>query len=427
MKRISYQDLQLGIEKELQLKIEKKFKPLFEEDNLLNDFHYERKQLFYSLLVQSIDITDHYAVNYIIERIEKSLNIKEKIRVFLYQTDYFEINCFPRQSAEGTELLIFVNQLFFNNLTEDEQVGIIGHEVAHFLMNHFDLPVHKLIIHPYEFENIGSFKANILYWAKVKEITADAIGLVSNGFNVKAYSTAIIKHFTGLSDSSQSKFNISPLVEIVLKQYDYLAKDLFFNDISSTHPSMPLRVKIINSISRSKLIKYFNENVSDHKYLEYKKEYNNIINKIIQGIYPELYGDSIDPAILLPMSVAVILANGEIDKKEIKALEDLNKMFKSDSQSKEIEDFTNIFKILKEKNFDDTVTELIDKSINTAKEKNKNITKHMFIPILRILLLVAASDGIIEKSELDCIFRFAKEFDFTRSDIVNLIATQYKI
>jgi hypothetical protein len=75
--------------------------------------------------------------------------------------------------------------------------------------------------------------------------------------------------------------------------------------------------------------------------------------------------------------------------------------------------------------FSDVMNDLVNESIVYA--KNKNLSKHTLAPLLRVLFLVAASDEIIDISELDCIYQFAKEFGFTRTDIVGLIKTQYKI
>jgi uncharacterized tellurite resistance protein B-like protein len=172
------------------------------------------------------------------------------------------------------------------------------------------------------------------------------------------------------------------------------------------------------------LIKYFGEEVADGKYLEYKKEYNIIINKIISGIYPELFKDDIDPNILIPMCLAVILADGKIEENELKAFEQIEKMFVRDNNH-QIEQYK---KLLFEKNADIIFTKTIDKFIRQSinKAKRKKLTKHSLAPLIRIFLLVAASDKMIDKSELDCIYQFAKEFGFSRSDIITFIVTQYK-
>lgn len=423
MKRIGYEALQLEIEKELYNKIDKKIKSIGDKLPDINTVTF----LFNELYTQAIDITEHYSVKYIIERIRNVINIDEYIRLFLFQSEKFEINCFPKETNNGTELIIFVNQMFFNNLNEDEQVGIIGHEISHFIFGHHKYSLSQLLTKPMNLADIGNFKANIVYWAKVREITADAIGLVANGFNNRAYSTVIIKHFTGLTDSSQSKFNISPLVEIVLQQYDLLSDDIFFNNVSSIHPSMPLRVKVVNEILKTKLVKFFGEEVSDSKFMEYKREYNELINNLIKKIYPELYKDDIDPEIVIPLALAVILADGKIDEREIRAFEQIEKMF----IKKLNED--NLFTKYKNKIFDgktiNQYTEKMNDFVNDSLlvAKKKKMTKHSVAPIVRILLLVAASDETIDLSELDCIYQFAKNFGFTRDDIVNLIVTQYKL
>ena len=58
--------------------------------------------------------------------------------------------------------------------------------------------------------------------------------------------------------------------------------------------------------------------------------------------------------------------------------------------------------------------------------QKKTFNKTMIVPIIRKLLLVAASDGEVVKEELNVIFDFAKHFSITRREIVQIINTQYK-
>jgi len=54
-------------------------------------------------------------------------------------------------------------------------------------------------------------------------------------------------------------------------------------------------------------------------------------------------------------------------------------------------------------------------------KKMKGIHKKDIVVMLRNLLLVAASDGKIEKTELNTIYTFSKEFGFSKQDLVLLV------
>ena len=423
MMKIGIPDLQLDLEKDLQVKIERKLNALKKENLFSNDSIQSRDRLYYSLLSRALPVSEHYAVKYIIERLDETLGLNVKVSIYLYQSTIFEISCFPRKTHSGEELIIFVNQYFFNNLNEDEQVGIIGHEIAHYIFNHFRYPVSELLKFPLDFEYTGGLKVNLVYWAKIKEITSDIIGLVANGFNNKAYSTGLIKHFTGLHDSSQSKLNISPIVNIAISQYDRSVENLFYNDSFSTHPSWYMRVKIINIVTKSKLIKNFGENISNKKYIEYKNEYNKVINEIVRGIYPELFTqDDSWYELLIPLSMAVILADGDIHRREVKA-------FKQIIEASGFDKVQHYMDIIFNKDpgisYNKLMSDFVAKSVAFAKKAN--FSQNSLVPLIRVLLLVAASDERIDLSELECIYSFVEEFGFTREDLVTFIATQYKI
>jgi len=425
MKKIGYKDLQLGIEIELIEKIEKAINKIFPNfKNATTSYDNKEDKYFYDIVKYAVEIKNHYVVDSIEKRIESNLKLKKiDLKLFLYQNTTFNVSCFPRKIENDiTQLQIFVSQHFFNNLNEDEQAGIIGHEIAHYLFDHLRFPSYDLINYSFDIGTIGELKSDLIYFKKISEITADIIGLVSNDFNYRAYSTALIKHTTGLNDSANSTFSITPLIDLVLKQYEEYATNVFFYDLHSTHPLMPVRVKIINTIINSKLVKHFGQEVSDKDYVVYKKEYDEEINRIIKVVYPEIfpYNDNINE-ILIPMSVAVMLADNKIDEKEILLIKNMIK--KSHREFKELSIFS-----LDRKNslsFKKIKEDLIKRSIEKATKKNFN--KNLIIPILRALIIVAASDDDIEKSELKTIYSFAKEFNISKQDIILLIKTQYEI
>jgi hypothetical protein len=419
MRRINHKDLQLSIEKELFRRIKKSLHQQGVSNKYFSKSCYDRDKLI--LPGQAIEVGGHYNVNYILNRIENVFKPDIRVRIFLYQSVVFNISCFEYVVDEDLELHIYVSQHFFNNLNEEEQIGIIGHEISHYIYGHLGYQMKELLSDPYILRAEANLKSNLIYWNKVCEITADIMGLLAIDFNHKSYSTAIIKHFTGLNESTISSFNVLPLINLGLEQYNQFANDPLFNDVASTHPSMMLRLKVVNTIPQFKLIRNFNQIHSVNEINDFKKEYNSTINELIEAIYPELFPDKKGwDQILVPMTIAVILSDGEIDEKEIKYFEDLflHRSPRLISKYKKI--------LLHDKvGFKELVETFINDSIAFA--GNHGYNKHKLVPIIRKLLLVADSDGQIDKRELECIYKFGKAFGFTREDIVIMVQTQYRL
>jgi hypothetical protein len=210
MRKITHKDLRLKIEQELFAQIDHALKGY---DTGNNKPQYKEEQQYYELIKYALEVKEHYAVDAILDRVVTNLGLENiKLKLFVYQDNRFNVSCFPRKSNDTTQLQIFVSQHFFNTLNEDEQVGIIGHEIAHYLFDHFKYPAKRLIKYPFRISDIGELKSNLIYYSKVSEITSDIIGLVANDFNYKAYSTALIKFTTGLNDSANSVSQLSSIL-----------------------------------------------------------------------------------------------------------------------------------------------------------------------------------------------------------------------
>lgn len=426
MKRITYKDFQLDKEIELESKIAVilEEKPIDDTENV--KFDYGREKIFYEWLKSAIEIENHFSVDTLKRIIREQLDVEKlDFRIFLYQSVDFKINCYTRDVGGEQNLMIFVSQHFFNILNEEEQLGILGHEVAHHLFNHQRFPSHSLINSHFDIGDIKSLKEYLIYHSKIKEISSDFVGLACCNFNYKAYSSALIKYTTGLSDSANSVFSISPLVDMVLDQYEKHLKNPFFFDLYSTHPLMPVRVRIIKSLINTPLVRNYQFEVAEKNYNSYKKEFNNAVEAIIKQTYPEMFPtENKINSVLAPMSIAVMLADGEIDEKELLHIREKAKESGYDNSSLLDRYSTN----LSAQNIKKEMNKLIKEAIHTANEEAFN--KILIIPIIRSLILVAASDGDIHREELKVIYKFAKGLkcvDFTKQDIVLIMKTQYKL
>lgn len=417
----TYKDLQLDLEKYYFKKINPIVKKLEERYKFVESYRLKKDKQFYSLINRALNVDGHYSVKYLVNRVLKKLGIKVNIKVYLYQSTVFNIKCLPNHDSNRKEICLFVSQHFFNNLNEDEQTGIIGHEIAHFLFGHLDIPIHEILEHSFDLDEINGLKNDLLSWSKACELSADLVGLVANDYNFKAYSTAIIKNHTGLSDSSNSNFNISPLVDLAMEQYERFAENPLYSGETSTHPLTALRVKVVNSITKTKLFKNIGDKLQEETLLNDSIEFNEIINGHIKEIYPEMIPDmKYALEILPPLVFAVAYADGVIDKNEIRTIKSM--LGNIDGIEKYEEYLTRPFL---SSNFEDVVDKLVLEGIELTRKSN--FSKHEIVPIIRNLLIIAASDGEIEKEELQVIYKYATAFDFSRQEIIIILQTHNQI
>ena len=206
------------------------------------------------------------------------------------------------------------------------------------------------------------------------------------------------------------------MIRMALGQYDQIA-DAAYNGEVSTHPLMPLRIKIINAVVATKLIKRYGKNVTKQLKIKYIAEYNKCIDDIVCKIYPEVISEpKYDNELLFNMSVAVALSDGEITEKEVFLIDEFSiPRGRYDDILKEV--ITN-----PDSNYFQVVLDKLIK-IAIARAKELELQKHDLVPLTRRLLLVAAADGNVDQNELETILRFAENFGFSRLDIITTFST----
>ena len=410
---INYKDLQYSRE----INFSKELMPTYQDllggnPELMKEIKF-REDKFYHLISNSIQVDGHYIVKNIISQINRHLKNKFKILVYVFQSDRFQAFCTPRTNYKTNrdELIILVSQHFFNSLGEYERVSVIAHELAHMVFGHVNIPVDVLIKKKYEIEGIEKFKANLLKWALCRELTADIFSLVASDFNEFIVSRSLIKFNTGLDNVYGDD-----MIRMALGQYEQIA-DASINTEISTHPLVPLRIKIINSVVNTNLVKRYGRNVNKDQKRKYLEQYNQCIDDIVYRIYPEVVAKAnYDLELLYNMSVAVALSDGKITEKEIFLIDEFSKPI--GKYKKVVEDVSNN----KAKEY---YKEVVVDLTNTAVERSKKLglRKTEIVPLIRRLLLIAAADGKVEQSELDCILSFAENFGFSRMDIITTLAT----
>jgi hypothetical protein len=358
-------------------------------------------------------------------------DIKNQIFQVFDKFDKFDLNIYINRSFEPEakvtsnqsiiksekELIIILSQHFLNDLTYDEQLSVISHEVAHYYYNHTSVPFNE-IIEKYEYDALTSdkeflelkiFLQDLKKWSICKEISADLFALqVTKSY--KATALALIKFSTGIISEAED----------VLRNLEDNFKSLKKNkvkDILKEHPDTLLRVMILKSV-------FDFVNINGYKNND---KVQNIIDDQIEYIYPEILFHKIDINILYTYELGLLVgaADGEIDKREIMFLTQITYMRKTNEEiKKDCDNINNIISEGCEDPSDKEERKIVAKKyiMNKIPEIHKSLKNEDIhvASVIRNLLSLAKSDGIIDADELETIYQFAKHerYKYSKRDII---------
>mgnify|MGYP001402537976 CR=1 FL=1 len=330
------------------------------------------------------------------------------IKIYINRKENPEAKATVNDSFSGgkRDLIIILTQHFMNELKYNEKLSVIAHEVAHFYYGHTAVPFKKIIQRYSRSKKIEEkiFVQNLKKWSICKEISADLLSLQLTK-SYESTSLALIKFTTGIMEDADE----------VLRDLEYHFNKLRENhqcEVLKEHPLTLLRVLILKRVSE-----YFNENGWNAD----RSKVQDIINEEMSLIYPEIVFDRNADNISLTFELGLLvgIADGEIDDDEIEYLEQLmysqQRSFCIVERAKEL-----TCKINDKKGM--TVEEKAWKHINIVMpniiERAKAINGLHISSIIRNLLTLAASDGQIDCNEMKVVYLFAKEFNYSKEDIV---------
>jgi uncharacterized tellurite resistance protein B-like protein len=311
---------------------------------------------------------------------------------------------------------VIVSQQFINDLNEDEQHAILGHELGHSLFGHIKIPAKAILEQAIPLADTKALKSNVLKWSICCEISCDILGYIAGAKNKKTYLSSLIKFTTGLSSNSLIHLNEELLIDSLLNQYNYISNSEYEGALT-THPLTPLRIKIINDIDDCRLVKNFGKTQHEDEIRSFQDEFNTIIDSNIATIYPEIIpGQSvIDPAILMYMGIAVVVANGQVSNEELSSLGQIINMDWQIIQEK----YDGISSRLAKDPIYLVVEDLVGQATDLT--KRARLTGGQIRYIIRQLLLIAASDRQIENSELHTIVLYCKNLGISKQEVLLIL------
>ena len=278
------------------------------------------EKTYFDILKRSFHMTKKLSpkINKIFDACKEKIGFNQEVKFYVSNNSSY--NAYTIKMKDKPILIEFTSGLL-NNFSDEEISFIIGHELGHILYSHYIYQLDRLFFAPHIFDLVSSREKTEGYiWAKKAESTADRIGLLC----CEKYETAVNAFFklsTGIS-SEIFKCDIDSLLEDFENYKNILESYCDNNDVYSLYPFIPLRIKILQLFSESKMYNEFinrshgeltdNEldekvenllKLMEPKYLYNKKEQDKIINqfKLFAGYY-------------------LMIADGQIKDEEKKAL-----------------------------------------------------------------------------------------------------------
>ena len=372
-----------------------------------------KEMSIYDLTRPALMVNHLPVIQKIIKQVNKVFDKKEvlDIKIYINRKETPEAKATVNDSLSGRkkDFIIILTQHFMNELNYNEKLSVIAHEVAHFHYGHTAVPFKKIIQRYSRAQKIEDkiFVQNLKKWSICKELSADLLALQLTK-NYESTSSALIKFTTGIMKDADD----------VLRDLESHFSQLKSNhqcEVLKEHPLTLLRVLILKRVSE-----YFNENGWNAD----RSKVQVIINKEMSLIYPEIVFDSNADNISLTFELGLLvgIADGEIDDDEIKYLEQLmysqQRSFSITERARELTCRINDEKGL-------TIEEKAWEHINIVMpdiiQRAKAINGLHISSIIRNLLTLAASDGQIDCNEMKVVYLFAKEFNYSKEDIVQQI------
>lgn len=369
-----------------------------------------KKMSVYSMTRPALNVNHLPVIQKIINQINSFLDYPDRLEIDVYinrqETPDAKATINRQVAGQSRELIIILSQHFMNELNYNEKLAVISHEVAHFLYEHTNIPYRKIIKRYSGSQKVEDriFVQNLKKWSICKEISADLLSLQLTK-NYESTALALIKYSTGIMKQSNDVLRD-------LESHFGKLKNNNHCEVLKEHPLTLLRVLILKRVSE-----FFKEN----GWKSSPKKVQKIINEEMSLIYPEIVFDKNmrNVKISIELGLLVGIADGKIDEQEIKFL---NELCYSHQQNFNIEDKAEklnckITEDSKMSNFEKAWVHIF-KEIPKICKKAKKIKDLHISSIIRNLLTLAASDGKIDSNELKVIYLFAKEFDYSKGDII---------
>jgi|GEM_PF-5026090 len=422
------------------------------------------KQNIFQLMSESISVTRSRHVSDMVGRIKSRLSVEFDLELFVARHELANVGCmhFDRENATCPTAVIIASQHFFEDLEEQEQLFVLGHEVGHLLYGHTQIPTQVVLNLPPQpdpdrTEALFRLKKQVLGWHTAAEISADLVGMIATGPSSGPVLSALTKISTGLSGRSLEKLFVyedgNTLHEFLNQQFDHVSDSDQSSDLT-THPLIPARAKIAGDICDHFLLHNYGKEVPDPQVhvRDLTGKIDNIILKVYEDVVPperraellknaapgEITRPQLIKGISEPLGTAVMLADGFLHQEEFDALSGLISSSKKNILDR-LKQQLPVYNISGKDTGSgklklspiESVMKLVQNYVEQAVEvaKKGRMDKQMFMEIMRNMLALSVADGEVEESELAVIKSFSDSFSVGNDTfymLVNKLLKEFK-
>lgn len=165
--------------------------------------------------------------------VNRAIGLEMEIQCFVVPDPNMQAYCCSHQTRGENNFTIILSSGLVEKLTPEELRFVIGHEVGHFLCEHWRYPSDDA------FETPGE-KLAALQLHRSAEISADRLGLLAS-HSLESACSAMIKTAAGLGTP-----HLRPDISSMLSQFRDLSGQQGHSDsIWATHPIIPLRIRAL--------------------------------------------------------------------------------------------------------------------------------------------------------------------------------------
>ncbi|MEM9187949.1 MAG: M48 family metallopeptidase [Myxococcota bacterium] len=311
------------------------------------------------------------------------LGIEIPLELYVYPSATFNAACIK---PEAGRLFIMVSSSLLEGFPDDERRFVLGHELAHHLYGHHDIPIGFILNGKRPAP--PDLALRLFAWSRYAEISADRAGAYCSN-NPDAVARSLFRLASGMS-GDLSSINIEGFAEQVddlqTEQQEPGSKTPQA-DWFSTHPFSPLRLKAVRHFFDSEL---FKEDGIKTATLEAHVQ---ALMSLMEPSYLEEKSEGAETArrLLFAAAIAVADAADGISEEEIAAFE---KFFGADSFSRKLDI--------------EAIKGTLDARLRDAMEKVSHVRR---IQVLRDLCVIARADGDVQEAEYVVVKKVAAELE----------------
>lgn len=329
------------------------------------------------LLATSLRLTESMmpGMHKTVAECRERLGIEIPLELYVYPSASFNAACIK---PEAGRLFIMVSSSLLESFPDDERRFVLGHELAHHLYGHHDIPIGYILKgkHPPP----PGLALRLFAWSRYAEISADRAGAACAN-DPDAVARSLFRLASGMS-GDLGTINIDEFadqVDDLQTEQQEPGQKTPQADWFSTHPFSPLRLKAVRHYFESEL---FREGGIKASTLEARVQ---VLMSLMEPSYLEEKTEGAETArrLLFAAAIAVADAVDGISESEIEAFE---KFFGEDS-------FTDKLDV-------EAIKGTLDARIADANEKVSHVRR---IQVLRDLCVIARADGHASGEEAELV------------------------